>query len=261
MHAAALSVSLPPHDLRSPLVRSRRYGFNAGSTMHMDAAHAKTAARVAVTTTLAASAGGVSAVFATRFGCGGGQTRSWEVAPMCNGILAGLVSITSGCATVEPWAAVLIGVVGSLLHLASSYYILRSGIYDPLDAAAVHGTGGTWALLSAAFLSTGDYTADVYGPQLAPGLLYVGSRGERLAVACVFVVAEVLWVGATSTLIFRTLRALRILRAVDRLDTAEIDMDASRVGGEISMESLAIAWEPPVASPAGQPHATTGTAS
>ena len=51
------------------------------------------------------------------------------------------------------------------------------------------------------------------------------------------------------------------MRAVDRLDTAEIDMDASRVGGEISMESLAIAWEPPVASPAGQPHATTGTAS
>ena len=38
-------------------------------------------------------------------------------------------------------------------------------VRDPLDAAAVHGTGGTWALLSAAFLSTGDYTADVYTQQ------------------------------------------------------------------------------------------------
>ena len=56
---------------------------------------------------------------------------------MCNGILAGLVSVTAGCATVPPWAGFLMGGVGGGIYRLASHGIRRMGIDDPLDAAAV----------------------------------------------------------------------------------------------------------------------------
>lgn len=251
----------------------------------MDASHGTTAARVAVTTTLAASAGGMASVLTRRFG---GRAHSWEVlsphppthtlvpalasAPlqpshcgvrpvllqvqaMCNGTLAGLVSITSGCATVDPWAAVFVGAIGGVVQLKASAALLRMGIDDPLDAAAVHGTGGVWAVLSAALLSTDTYTADVYGASVAPGLIYPGANGDRLGAALVFLLATIVWVGGTSTFIFSSLNQLGILRAPERLDEVDIDMDASRVGGVMAgavgvmLQGAGIAWEPPVQAP------------
>ena len=52
------------------------------------------------------------------------------------GILAGLVSITAGCATVMPWAGVIIGAVGGCVYRASSKLMIRLQIDDPVDACA-----------------------------------------------------------------------------------------------------------------------------
>ena len=65
--------------------------------------------------------------------------------------------------------------------------------------------------------------------------------------------ATVAWVGSLSTVIFLGLRRLRILRAPEKLDAAEIDMDASRVGGYATPGGsghggLALVFEPPVRS-------------
>ena len=54
---------------------------------------------------------------------------------VCNSVLAGLVSITAGCATVTTWAAFLCGIVGAIAYLGASRALLRFGIDDPLDAS------------------------------------------------------------------------------------------------------------------------------
>merc|ERR1712070_1206150 len=75
------------------------YGFNPGSTLAMhDAATAHTAGLVAMNTTLAPCIAGL-VVFALRAKvC---SPRLLDVTGFCNGILAGLVSITAGCAFVK----------------------------------------------------------------------------------------------------------------------------------------------------------------
>lgn len=53
---------------------------------------------------------------------------------MTNGILAGLVSITACCNCVEPWAAGIIGILGSLVYSSFCKILDYLKIDDPLDA-------------------------------------------------------------------------------------------------------------------------------
>ena len=55
-----------------------------------------------------------------------------------NCALTGMIVITSGCATLEPWAAALGGVVGGLIVLPSSLFVSHVlKIDDPVDAFVV----------------------------------------------------------------------------------------------------------------------------
>merc|ERR1719436_1923674 len=94
------------------------YGFNPGSTgaMH-DKATANTAGLVAVNTTLSPCVSGLL-VFLLRAKVV--APKCLDVGGFCNGILAGLVAITAGCASVEPWEAIIIGIVGGLLYQGAS---------------------------------------------------------------------------------------------------------------------------------------------
>ena len=50
-----------------------------------------------------------------------------------NGCLTGLVAITAGCATVEPWAAFVIGLFAGWIYLAASSLMIRLKIDDAVD--------------------------------------------------------------------------------------------------------------------------------
>lgn len=65
----------------------------------------------------------------------------------CNGTLAGLVSITAGCAYVSPLSAVIIGLVASVLVLFSVLFFDKIKIDDPVGAISVHGVCGAWGTL------------------------------------------------------------------------------------------------------------------
>ena len=103
----------PLHPSHAPQPAPPRYGFNPGSTLGITpAGYAQAAARSVVTTTLAAATGGITVVALDKLL----GSKTWDVSAVCNGILGGLVSITAGCSTVYPWAAVLIGFLGGFVY-------------------------------------------------------------------------------------------------------------------------------------------------
>lgn len=63
-----------------------------------------------------------------------------------NGLLAGLVASTAGCAIVQPYASFVIGVVAGLVYLGGSWLLIRLKIDDPLDSAPIHLGGGAWGV-------------------------------------------------------------------------------------------------------------------
>jgi len=121
------------------------YGFNAGSTL---AAVGQDIASPAVATTLAASAGSVGAMGAAWILKG-----KPDVGFTINGVLAGLVGITAGAASIGFALSVLTGLVAGVLMVASVVFLEKVGVDDPVGAISVHGTAGLWGLIAVAIFS------------------------------------------------------------------------------------------------------------
>lgn len=132
------------------------FGFNAGSTTTGDTS----IALIALNTFLAAGAGATAAMFITWLTKGkpdGGITL--------NGVLAGLVGITAGCANVTPGSAIIIGLLaGIILHY--SLILIEKKVDDAVGAVSVHGVCGAWGTLAAGLFDVGGFSLDVIGVQL-----------------------------------------------------------------------------------------------
>jgi Amt family ammonium transporter len=180
------------------------YGFNAGSTGSMhDVGTANTAGIVAVNTTLSPCIAGLT-VFALRALVL--PPKLLDVGGFCNGILGGLVSITAGCAVVEPWESLLIGFLGALIYQGTSMLMLQLKIDDVVDAFAVHGACGLWGIVAVGFFGNPD--KDMGGN----GLLYGGDQLGTQLFAGLMVVA---WVGGLSAPLFYALKLANLLRLSD----------------------------------------------
>jgi len=200
------------------------YGFNPVSTLAFE--YMETAARVAVTTTLGAAAGGVTALSIHY-----GFTKSLDVGPMCNGILAGLVSITGNCVVIEPWAAALIGAIGAAIYYGFSALLRKLKIDDPLDASSVHGACGAWGVIAAGLFAKQKYVLNDYGAEGGAddyGALY-GGGGKQLGNQIAGVLAIIAWVGFTSSVLFGVLKYAGLLRVP--VEEEEVGLDTSHHGG------------------------------
>lgn len=133
------------------------FGFNPGSTTAAN----KDIAMIFVNTNLAAAAGAVLAMFTSwvRFG-------KPEVGMSLNGALAGLVAITSPCATVSPLSAVAIGAVAGILVVFSVFFFDRIKVDDPVGAISVHGVNGAWGTLAAGIFNMGGTSLKIIGVQV-----------------------------------------------------------------------------------------------
>ncbi len=141
------------------------FGFNPGSTMALDA---KLIGHIALTTNLAASAGGIAATVTAwiKFG-------KPDLTMIINGILAGLVAVTASCAFVNAPSAVLIGAIGGVLVVFAVGFFDSLKIDDPVGAISVHLVNGVWGTLALGLFAAPAWTLEAIGP----GLLFGGGSG------------------------------------------------------------------------------------
>jgi Amt family ammonium transporter len=145
------------------------FGFNPGSTLGVvTGGQVGFFGYVALTTNLAAAAGGVGGICVAWL-----VLRKPDVSMMLNGVLAALVAVTAACGFVAPWAAMLIGFVAAAIAVVAVPLVERLGIDDPIGAVAVHGLAGVWGTLATGLLAVPALAATVGVGR--GGLLYTGS--------------------------------------------------------------------------------------
>ncbi|MEE8398689.1 MAG: ammonium transporter [Desulfobacterales bacterium] len=133
------------------------FGFNPGSTTAAN----KDIALIFVNTNLSAAAGAVLAMFISWYKFG-----KPEVGMSLNGALAGLVAITSPCATVTPLSAVIIGAIAGIIVVLSVVFFDKIKVDDPVGAISVHGVNGAWGTLAAGLFHVNGISLKVIGVQL-----------------------------------------------------------------------------------------------
>lgn len=176
------------------------FGFNGGSEFAADGV----AALAILNSAVASAAGLVSWLVIERV-----STGKPTLVGACTGLVAGLVVVTPGAGFVEPWAAVVMGlIVSPVCYLAISHLKACLGYDDALDAFGCHGVGG---------LLGGVLTGLFCVPELSwtgkGGLLYTGDPSLLasqvvgiLVTLAIVVVADLVLVGVMRAVFGGSLR-------------------------------------------------------
>ncbi len=189
------------------------YGFNPGSTM---GAAAVDIAHIATTTTLAAAAGSIAAMFTAwkMFG-------KPDISMTLNGALAGLVAITAPCAFVSAGSAVIIGLVGGILVVLSVVFLDKTlRIDDPVGAVSVHGVCGAWGTLS-----LGIFAQDVFAPGTTGNGLLFGGGVKLLFAQFIGVISVFAWCIVTGFTLFLIIKNTIGLRVSPEEELRGLDID------------------------------------
>ena len=116
------------------------FGFNGGSVLSADP---ELTSLTLVTTSLAAAAGGVAAVFFSNL-----LYKNFDLTMFMNGVLGGLVGITAGADQMSPTDAIVIGLIAGVIVVLGIALIDRLKLDDPVGAVAVHLICGIWGTLA-----------------------------------------------------------------------------------------------------------------
>ena len=173
------------------------FGFNAGSTV---SGTDLSIALIALNTNLAAAGGAVGALFTSWL-----WFRKPDPTFALNGAIAGLVSITAGCAFVAPGMAVLIGLLGGVLVVLSVELLDKVfRIDDPIGAVSAHGVCGAWGTLAVGLFAN-ENIGGVSG-------LFFGGGLTQLGVQFVGVLAVFAWTMTAGFILFSVIKVVMGLR-------------------------------------------------
>jgi Amt family ammonium transporter len=207
------------------------FGFNPGSQLAIASqGNADAVAMVAVTTNLAAAAGGFTAMLMSWFRMG-----KPDLSMSLNGVLGGLVAITAGCAYVDPIAAIIIGLVAGPLVILSAEWMDARKIDDPVGAVPVHLVNGIWGTLAVGLFAT------VAGNTGTTGL-FAGGGFTLLIAQVVGIVSIGLWTAVVAGAMFFAIKATIGLRVSKEEEEAGLDIGEH---GAVAYPDLS-----PAASPA-----------
>jgi len=187
------------------------YGFNPGSQLAFQSTSDIDATmHIAVTTSLAAAAGGLCATMLSWFLYG-----KPDLSMGLNGILGGLVGITACCDCMSDHMAIVVGLVSGILIIVGVMLLDKLQIDDPVGAWPVHGLCGMWGCMAIGILPNTHLAsgATSFGIQLTGTLAICG------------------WSFCTMFLLFSAMKAMGFLRvsAADEqqgLDLTEHGMKA-----------------------------------
>lgn len=191
------------------------FGFNGGSTVALSGEGAEVAARVFVTTNMAAAVATVTVMCITWI-----RYKKPDVSMTLNGSLAGLVAITAGCDTVTPFGAAVIGIIaGFVVVFGIEFVDQKLKVDDPVGAVGVHGLcGATGTLMVGLF---GYYA---YGStEIAPVGLFYGGGVHALAIQALGMVAVIAWVAITMTIVFQVIKHTIGLRVSEAEEIMGLD--------------------------------------
>ena len=164
----------------------------------------------AVNTLLAGAAGAVSAIYIAMI-----RTGKADIEMGANGALAGLVGITAGCAYVDPWAAVVIGLLAGIIMIAGVHLIkLVLKVDDPVGAITVHGICGAWGLLAVGIFASGNN--DVEG--------LIAGNVEQLLPQIVGLLVAAAWGLGAGYILFKAIDLTMGLRASEEEEMQGLDV-------------------------------------
>ncbi|RQD82193.1 ammonium transporter [Methanosalsum natronophilum] len=193
-------------------------GFNGGSTLDGNDAYMNL---VIVNTFLSAAAGALTVLLITWKKVG-----KPDPSLTANGLLAGLVSITAPCGSVENWAAIVIGIVGGIILYSGVMFnenVLK--VDDPVGAIAVHGYAGSWGLLSVGIFSVGignGILVDAVYAAEGAGLIYGGIN--QFIIQMVGVLFTIIWAFGVSYLVFKLIDATIGMRVSETEEIIGLDI-------------------------------------
>lgn len=202
------SVAIPGHNISMAMLGGfilwvGWYGFNPGSELAFDDVTLYTT----VTTTFAASAGGLTALFFTWIKYG-----KPDPTLAMNGALAGLVAICTGVAEVTYIGSMIIGVIAAIMFTISVSVIdNKFHIDDVAGAISLHGMSGSLGVILPGFLSTEN------------GLFYGGGAGRLISQFIGMISIWVFTVICVSIIIFILKKTIGI-RVPEEIELAGLDI-------------------------------------
>lgn len=154
-----------------------------------------------VNTIVAPSAAGLFTFATRKYITGQNQDHRLDFGALTNGLLAGCVSITAGCAQVAPWASIVIGICGSIIYSLACLLMEKFQVDDPLEAFQVHGCCGMWGVIAISLFSQ------------EKGLFY-GAEGSGKFVGIQFlgILCIAAWSATLSSLYFTIAKAFKLIR-------------------------------------------------
>jgi len=152
-------------------------------------------ADVALVTVIAGAAGGLAGKVSGYFL----HSRTFDPMASTNGILGGLVAVTSGAIFLGPLGAFIIGVIGGLSAIIGNHLLLYKGkIDDPVGVIGVHGIAGILGAIIFPFFAT----------QTLPA----GSALSQFAIQGFGAFVCIAWAFATGAIVMGALKRFGVLR-------------------------------------------------
>ncbi len=193
------------------------FGFNAGSTMAADPA---AASRIILTTNLSASTGAVAAAILSWL-----VTSKPDLRMIISGALAGLVSITAGCAYVAPVSAVLIGFTGGMFAVFAARLFNQLRIDDPVGALPVHLVGGVWGTIAVGLFSVGPNVNSWHSETSGPALGFLlGGTIKPVLIQLTGILIVAVFVGISTLFSWFMLQMIFGLRVSNHAELVGLDL-------------------------------------